>query len=378
MARKRLSPFNRIHWTGQVRRLKPLVETVLQRFYGLSAGKIKTLSPNEFRSSTCSSYGARKFVLQVDTPDRERYVLRVHLAEGSDYELNPSTAEILSELQWLVDLRRDTDAQVPEVVLTQEGAYLVEVPSDGTPENVPPGLRCVLFRWLPGKALGPLYYKPEKLRDPLTAPQVELVGTFMARLHAYAETFRPSEGFIRRRIDHQAVVGPQSVFMVGDTEMQSVFTPEHWAAFPQAVEQIRLVMDRLGKGPGAYGLIHSRLIQEHLLLYRNKAVQAVNFSRCGWGHYLYDISVFLRNLNDGWGRSDEQLHDAFFEGYERVRALSTKAEKQVRVFMAIEFAQHILRAMRWGKDSIYQVYMDFELHYLADSMIHFSGMNCIS
>ena len=85
------------------------------------------------------------------------------------------TQAIAEELQWLLALRRDTDLVVPESVLACDGTLIQEISAPDTPEP----WHGVLFRWVPG----------ERRTETLTPPDLEHVGTCMARLHQHAAAF---------------------------------------------------------------------------------------------------------------------------------------------------------------------------------------------
>jgi Ser/Thr protein kinase RdoA (MazF antagonist) len=80
------------------------------------------------------------------------------------------TQAIAEELQWLLALRRDTDLVVPEPVPACDGTLIQEISDTDTPGP----WQGVLFRWVPG----------ERRTETLTPPDLERVGTCMARLQA--------------------------------------------------------------------------------------------------------------------------------------------------------------------------------------------------
>ncbi|MDQ2717770.1 MAG: hypothetical protein M3Z08_22985, partial [Chloroflexota bacterium] len=86
--------FETFAYQEQLRRLHPLVESVLPR-YGLHEVQVSLLQYED------------NAVYRITTHTGAHYVLRVNAAAGYD------GAEQCSEMQWLLALRRETNVLVP-------------------------------------------------------------------------------------------------------------------------------------------------------------------------------------------------------------------------------------------------------------------------
>jgi Ser/Thr protein kinase RdoA (MazF antagonist) len=80
-----------------------------------------------------------------------------------------------------------TNLVVPDPVPTRSGARLTVATLLGVPE---PRI-CALFRWVPGRFVGPR----------LAPRHLEQVGRLTARLQEHSQGFQPPQGFTRPRID---------------------------------------------------------------------------------------------------------------------------------------------------------------------------------
>jgi Ser/Thr protein kinase RdoA (MazF antagonist) len=83
-------------------------------------------------------------------------------------------------------------------------------------------------------------------------------------------------------------------------------------------------MAELRQTRSTWGLIHADLHQGNYLLY-GEEVRPIDFSRCGFGFYLYDIGQAVGDI-------EAPLRSHFFEGYTRMRSLPTDYQTIVEAF----------------------------------------------
>ncbi len=114
---------------------------------------------------------------RVVSPTHGQFLLRMHQVSRH------SEAELHSELLWLAALRHEGQLPVPEPIRTRDGSLICEVASSDVPEP----RRCVLLRWIPGK----------RKRASLRPEDAKPMGSYMARLHEYAERWTPPPEFLR-------------------------------------------------------------------------------------------------------------------------------------------------------------------------------------
>jgi Ser/Thr protein kinase RdoA (MazF antagonist) len=286
---------------------------------------------------------------RVDLATGERFVLRIHRHPLKTPEI------VRSELTWLAALQQ-TDLVVPSPVRTRNGDLLTVATAAGVPE---PRI-CVLFRWMRGRFLD----------DQLTPAHLERVGAFMARLHICGAQFRPSEGFVRGRLDHlygkprginesfarQQVDNPDDEAAALQL-VANICSPADARAVERLIRRIRTIQRLLGHGPQTFGLIHGDMHQENYLFHQGQ-VRAIDFDDCGYGHYVYDLAVTLFNVR---GRDDTTLLRAsFLAGYRSVRPLSIEHEQCIDTFFdlrdlqmmlwAIEMREHPAFRDRWAAE----------------------------
>ena len=125
-----MRPFEALTYSGQMRRLRHLVDMVLPH-YSICDAKITLLQYED------------NAVYRIAARSGEQFVLRINAAGGH------TAAEQLSEVQWLTALHHETGLLVPEPVQTVDGEFLITVEAIGVP--VP--RHCVLFRWIAGEPL---------------------------------------------------------------------------------------------------------------------------------------------------------------------------------------------------------------------------------
>lgn len=326
-----MQSFESLSHRGQLYRLRRLSRTALQQ-YPL---QITRLTPLQHEHNT---------TWRVWTSDNRSYVLRIHRPGGQ------TTEAIQSELLWLVALHQDTRLDIPQPIPTKNGALLTIIADDGVPE-----LRvCVLFQWISGRFL---YHH-------LTPSHLEHVGRFSARLHEHTAQWSFPSQFVRGRVDSltagarhiaydyehtNSLAGSPPYPTEADAErclrlVTELCSPEAGAVVNRAIHQVRKVFNELGSQPDTFGLIHADLHQENYFFHQGR-VCAIDFDDCGFGHYLYDLSVTLIEIYQLPHYA--ALRTAFLAGYRQVRPLPIEYE----VYFDTFFALRCLQVMMWVIES---------------------------
>ena len=133
------------------------------------------------RSPWCRKPQNAVFHVTVPSGRPQRLVETGMTRDGAAYALRlrppgwHRTQPMAEELQWLLALRRDTDLVVPEPVPACDGTLIQDISAPDTSEP----WQGVLFHWVAG----------ERRTESLTPPDLERVGTCMARLHTHAAAF---------------------------------------------------------------------------------------------------------------------------------------------------------------------------------------------
>jgi Ser/Thr protein kinase RdoA (MazF antagonist) len=321
-----MQSFERLGHRAQLHRLRRLAYKAL-REYTLPQPRLALLK-HEHNTT-----------FHVRTADGERFVLRIHRPEQH------TTEAILSELLWLTALHQETKLCIPQPILTKDGGLLTIAEVDGVPE---PRV-CVLFRWLTGRFQN-LHLIPTHL---------ERVGMFMGHLHEHTAHWPFPPHFVRGRVDNLTskarLVSRVDLHRASPTDLEKhptdedverclrlvgeLCSAEDSAVVHRAIRQIRQVLTELGYGADVFGIIHADLHQENYLFHRG-IVCAIDFDDCGFGHYLYDLSVTLLEIQHL--RQYASLRTALLAGYRRARSLPLAHEGYFDTFFALRYLQLLI------------------------------------
>lgn len=233
---------------------------------------------------------------------------------------------ISAELELLGALRASTDIIVPKPVTGVQtlGAPGVE------PRNV------VVFEWIDGRFSNS--FSPRSMRR---------LGTLAARLHRFAETFEPSDRFERQFMTIEGLSGEN---MGGNLDM---WPAESRPLAETVIDRCADVFDGLGREIDVWGVIHADLHHGNRLVCRGGELAAIDFDDCGFGHYLFDLSVMLgypRRLNP---EAYPQLLEEFLAGYRLVRPISDEHIARLPAFFAMRTISITLWVLGRAADNPY-------------------------
>ena len=229
-----------------------------------------------------------------------------------------TTEEVESESLWLDALRHDTDLAVPEPMRAANGRFVVEVEAEG----VPGARQCSLFRWVAGR----------HIRDGgETVSHLRAAGKVMAQLHVHASSWTPPKGFTRWRYDWNGLyVDPGSTGVASDAVRGKVIASVR-PAYDRATGMLRGVMQDLGVGSNAFGLIHADFGLDANLLFWHGEARPIDFNDSAFGYWMFDLGVALSCVR---GRSEwPKLRDAFLAGYHDVRSIPREQARQLDLFI---------------------------------------------
>lgn len=235
---------------------------------------------------------------RVETEQGERYLLRLNRNHRLDQ------AMIESELVWLESLN-NAGIVAPRGLRNRSGEYVTEVEMRGH------GIQhCTLMRWVEGQT-----------KDEVSDKAVFACGALMARLHIHAQQFIPAADFVRPvwgadtlREDYATLGLHNSNFM----------SKAEYDMFGAVVDQVCAQMVLLQGDQENYGVIHSDLHMGNVVFDRGEP-RPIDFGRCGYGYYLYDIAEALLGLIP----SQKKI---FLEGYQSVRKLPTGYRRMLEGF----------------------------------------------
>jgi Ser/Thr protein kinase RdoA (MazF antagonist) len=224
----------------------------------------------------------------------ETFLLRIHqalLGSQDDIWLQPDVIE--SELKWLAALRRDTSIVVQEPMQNLEGKLVTQVLLD-----TQDAYNCSLLRWIDG-----CVSNAER-----TPQQAHNLGALIAQLHCHSREWKLPQNFVRPVFDENRFRTALSAFYPAVT--MGLIESAHYQMLTNCAENIIAAMKTLGTTPDVWGLIHADL-HDGNYLFNNEEIRPIDFSRCGFGHYLYDIGESIQYLMP-------IVRNSFFEGYQTI------------------------------------------------------------
>lgn len=233
-------------------------------------------------------------------------VLRVH---RPDYH---TTAEIESELAWILALRRAGRLDSPCPVAGRDGALL---------HHLPDGRRVVAFEFIDGR-------EPTSTED-LTGWFSEL-GAISAWLHGQSRGWQRPAGFVRKQWTFETTIGASPFW--GPWTAGLGLDDAGRQLLARTVEVIRRRVEAYGYGPERFGLIHGDLRLANLLVSGDR-LSIIDFDDCGFCWFAYEFAAsisFIEHHPDV-----PALQAAWMDGYRRVAPLAAEDEAMIPVFIML-------------------------------------------
>ena len=317
-----MKPFRDLTRRSRLHRLRQLARTALHT-YALDDAHLSFI---QYESN---------IIYRIDSPCQatnvindspylpNRYLLRIHATDDAQ--------AIASELTWLAALNKEAGLPVPAPVPTREGDLLTRIFTPG----IPNGRVVSVMRWLDGR----------RFSHGLRPEHLLALGQVVAQMHTFSAGWQPPAGFTRPHWDWDSQVGG-SMFKYPLEELFDAIPSKYQQPFQIISKEARQAMDSFGKGPEAYGMIHSDLYPENVLFKAGKAYP-IDFEDCGFGYWLWDIAIALNEW--AWGNEWEHMRDAFREGYTQYRSLPEAQWAQLDLFIAVQFATMVLWMTTFSK-----------------------------
>ncbi|WP_405147079.1 phosphotransferase [Sphaerisporangium sp. NBC_01403] len=237
-----------------------------------------------------------------------RTVLRVHRLGYHSPEA------IASELDWLSALRDEAGVRTPAVLPALDGSRFVTVEDPGSASR-----SCVMFEYVPGA-------EPAEHR---LVEHFEPLGAITARMHLHARRWLRPAAFTRFHWDADAAFGPAPRW--GRWQDGAGVDREAHAVLSRLEGALRDRLERFGKGPERYGLIHADLRLANLLVDGTAATTVIDFDDCGLGWYLYDLGAAVSFIEHH--PAVPQMIDSWVRGYRSVLGLPGDDENEIWTFI---------------------------------------------
>jgi Ser/Thr protein kinase RdoA (MazF antagonist) len=223
-------------------------------------------------------------------------------------------ANILSELDWVLAIRRETPIITAEPLPALDGEYIQLIRHAGVPE----ARHCVLFSFVNGT-------EPDETNR---AAAFELLGEVTAHLHKHVVAWKPSRPVNRFRWDFENMLGPGGYW--GRWQDGPGMTPEIEQQINRLIPILRRRATALGYAPDRFGLIHADLRAANLLVQDN-TVAVIDFDDCGTSWLIYDLASALSFIE---AHPDVPAYiDAWLRGYSKIRSFSKEEIAEIDTFV---------------------------------------------
>jgi len=263
--------------------------------YPLSAGCRATLVRYGENTTYRVSEGDRSFALRLARPGYH------------------SRTSIESEMAWMSALREHgIDTPAPVHGKDGETVQALHLP-DGDVQHV------VAFEWVQGAPLSQI----DGLRP------WRRLGEIMAEVHEHARRWSPPPGFTRPPWDLDALVGDEPRW--GTPVPPGVWTEFDRRAIIAARDAVRGRLVAIGTGEARFGLIHTDLGFENVLVGPDGRTVVIDFDDCGASWYVYELASVLYPL-EGTPGFDER-RDLLIEGYRSRRPLPDEEIAELPTFL---------------------------------------------
>lgn len=300
--------FKDLTYRGKLRRIRRVAQSALEAF-GIDKANLRFIRDNGntiYRVKTKENEPIDESLYVTDC-----FALRLHWT-GYHEE-----AAVDSELEWLAALS-DEGLPVPQPLRTLEGKLTTKV---SIPE-VPGTRQCSIIRWMKGRQATKSVY-PWHLKA---------IGRLIAQFHDHASRWKPPEGFTRRHYDTNGLWGDDTGTGYTAAEVWPNIPKQYMEDFQEITQRVQQLMDRWGKDPEVFGLIHADLGTKANVLFHKGRAHAIDFDDSVFGYWIYDIAIPLSDWegNAAW----PAYREALLDGYQELRTIPEEQLSQLELFQA--------------------------------------------
>ena len=247
----------------------------------------------------------------VEAPGGYKAVLRVH---RENYHTRRA---IECELAWIDALGAEEVVTTPGYYRGRDGEVIQKTGIDGLDAE----RFLVLFHFVEGDA-------PDESGD--MSDGFEELGAIAARCHDHVLGWTKPEPFERLTWDVDAVFGKTPTW--GDWRDAPEVNAEVRPTLEKVEVTIRKRLERYGKAPERYNLIHADMRLANLLV-DDTGTRLIDFDDCGHGWFMYDFAAAISFIEDDPRIPDMKI--AWLKGYRSVRALSAEDEAEIETFVML-------------------------------------------
>jgi len=228
-------------------------------------------------------------------------------------------SELDSEVAF-VDSLRAFDVRTPEPLPTNAGGHYATIDVAGIDHEVG------VISWVDGAPLGgPLDGGGEGL-----VPHYREIGKIAAQVRKHNAVWKAPAGFVRRRWDADALMGPDPLW--GRFWEADQLSATQQSLFARGRQHLHGLLTAMPTGPDHFGLIHSDL---HLgnVMADGKTLTVIDFDDCGYGWFVHELAVALHPVLGEPVEADAKA--SMVDGYRSVHALSDDEVGLIDAFLAV-------------------------------------------
>jgi Ser/Thr protein kinase RdoA (MazF antagonist) len=248
--------------------------------------------------------------LATDPSRDEPVVFRVH---RPGYH---SQKEIISELQWIEDIRANRIVDTPCPLKTIENNLVASFQHGDEQRYV------VAFEFMQGS-------EPEESDD--LAQGFYQLGEITARLHQHASQWITPADFSRKIWDFETTLGSHPHW--GDWRAALGLDSDGKNQLDGCINLLAQQLDDYGSSPDRFGLIHADLRLANLLVEDDDRLSVIDFDDCGFGWYMYDFAAAISFIETS--PQIPALQQTWVEGYRSIASLSSEDETAIPMFIML-------------------------------------------
>ncbi len=216
--------------------------------------------------------------------------------------------EYESEISWLRQINDYTPLKVANPLPASDGSYIQVIPGadiEGSSDDI--DYFCIATEFLTGETL-------EHDNAPGAAVEhFRTLGETTAYLHRQTEIWNGTKDIKRFHWDYESMIGEHGIW--GNWRDYPEMTPAEEAKIARCCHIIKTRLDRYGKTPQNYGVIHADLRDTNIIV-EGDTIKVIDFDDFGFGWHLHDLAGALTFIEE---REDvPYLVNAWLDGYRKV------------------------------------------------------------
>jgi Ser/Thr protein kinase RdoA (MazF antagonist) len=228
-----------------------------------------------------------------------------------------SPAEIQSELAWINALISNAVVEIPTPVCGHDGAYIQNLSSPGSPHR----RNAVALTFVTGS-------QPDQTGN--LVKWFGILGALTAKMHQFTKHWPRPSGFKRKVWNYDAMVGPQAYW--GSWRKGTGLDAQGIVLLETVLDKILERLNRYGKGPDKFGLVHCDLRLANLLVEEDH-LRIIDFDDCGFSWYMYDFAASVSFIEHT--SIIPELMAAWVDGYRTVVPLSVSDQAEIHTFVML-------------------------------------------